>query len=1491
MVMNKINTNYTGFEVAIVGISCRVSQASNWQTFWQSLKEGKELLINLTDEEIINSGVPKEVANDKNYVKMCSKVTNKDSFDSAFFGYSPNEAALMSPQTRLFHECVWESIEDAGYTIDSLKTGISLFAGASEDINWKVYSKMANQKQLIPDFTLKHINNKDFMPTLISYKLNLKGGSVTTQTACSSSLVAIHLACRALIFGETKIAIAGGVSINTEPQKGYLYKEGGILSKDGHCKAFDKESSGTVGGEGMGAVVLKRLVDAQRDGDNIYAVIKGSAINNDGNRKVGFTAPSIEGQIECIKMAQKFAKVDPSTINYVEAHGTGTKLGDSIEIEALNAAFNFKKEKSCPIGSVKTNIGHLDAAAGVIGIIKTALSLKFGQIPPTLHYSENDKNVNFDGGPFYVNKVLMQIDRLENEPKRACVNSFGVGGTNAHVILESYKMDHEAVDVDKCRLLKISAKSEGSLNSYVNKLKVFLESEDEINMDDLSYTLQIGRKDFPFRKAFPFKDKADLLNLLASNSPEMVEFDNQNTSIVFLFPGQGSQYKNMAKELYNLETPFKDLMDNGFSLLKDISGHDYKSVLFNDDIDTNLIHETRYTQPLVFLLEYSLAKYLTMTGIEPKYMIGHSLGEYVAACISGIFSIEEALHLIFLRAELIHSLPKGEMYSVACSENKINPFLKEGVSIAAHNAPDQIVLSGNFAAMDQLKQDLASSGINYVKLNTSHAFHSQMLDPILDKFRSALESINFHKGNYDLISNLTGEFISEEEMMTADYWVNQLRSPVRFSDCIQTLVNKKEKLICIEVGAGRSLLNLMRSNGTVKLDFTAVTLINSQRNNECGVKTFLSGVGKLWMHGVKVQWENLYSGNSPYKTSLPTYAFDNYRYPTEVDAYSLIVDKMGEKKDLKRSLIDANEWFYRPIWRPSYVIHGISLKGKVNTLAFVNDERLLNSLRFHLKDNLIVVKSSNQYEKISKNEYQIDSGNYDNFIKLFTDLHKSGINIDTILQCWDFKLNDDKETLRPEYLNIYESEFNTILLLTKAFAEVFISKDLAIKYITNNTFKVLKDDIVIPQKSIAIGALKVIAVEFPNIKISAIDLNSLDDPSLKCLFDIVNTPNSEQEISIRNGEKHIKEYEHINLPFNQRDFGFKDGGIYLITGANGGIGKQLAKYLAEKFKAKLVLLGRNSDNNYLVTLKSLGSEVFMIECDITNKMDTHAGIEKAERIFGKFNGVFHTAGKGDTAGIILTRNTSDNQKVLEPKIIGAENLLVYFRNKNLDFFINFSSINTISPNIGQVAYIGSNSYLESLSLSNVVNFPLITIQFSTIKNVGMALNFIDKLNNDEKTEFLKYCISENEIIEIICNAIFLNISNLIVSKRDVNLIAKRHLSKSDSPFFINQKDQFEKTSRPELKTQYLSANRPLEQELVRVFEDFFGFDKVGINDNFFDLGGDSLKGMMFVKKIVETFEISLTVSDLFSHSTISELSNLIELRRSEQIMVDNEIII
>lgn len=866
--------------IAIIGMSGRFPGAANVDEFWQLLRDGVEAVSFFSDEELLAAGVPPAHLNNSHYVKAKAVLENADLFDAAFFGFNPREAEILNPQHRLFLECAWEALENAGYDAETYSGLIGLYAGAS--LNTYLFDIYSTPSVMRTAGRFQSIisNDKDFLSTRISYKLNLKGPSLTIQTACSTSLVAVHLACQSLYNYECDMALAGGVSVRIPQTQGYLYQEGGINSPDGHCRPFDSKAQGTISGNGLGIVVLKRLENALADGDNIYAVICGSAINNDGSLKAGYTAPSIDGQASVIEMAQNVADVEADTISYIEGHGTATPLGDPIEIAALTQAFRHSTQRNgfCAIGSVKSNIGHLDAAAGVAGLIKTVLALKNGMIPPSLNFEQPNPAINFDISPFFVNNRLTEWKR-NCTPRRAGVSSFGIGGTNAHLVLEeSPNVERVQSSGRKYQLLLLSAKTEAALESATARLAHRLRQEPKLDLADVAYTLQIGRKHFAHRRMIVCRDTAEAIEMLETRNPQFVfshVAGSKPPSVAFMFPGQGAQYAGMGRQLYDTESVFRQSVDECSEFLRPHLGIDLREILHARNVNADeRIQQTALTQPALFVTEYALARLFIEWGIVPEAMIGHSIGEYVAACLAGVFSLKDTLALVATRGRMMQAMATGAMLAVPLSPAEIE--LDAELSVAAVNAPSRCVIAGPAESVQRLEARLKNKGVECRRLHISHAFHSKMMEPIVGPFVSEVAKVRMHKPTLAYLSNVTGTWVTDVEATKADYWGKHLRQTVRFADGARELLNQPRLLL--EVGPSQTLSGLIKQQMKTLKDHPVISSMGHAHETRGDGWSLIHAIGKLWLNGVKMDWKRMYEGEQRRRVALPTYPFERKRF-------------------------------------------------------------------------------------------------------------------------------------------------------------------------------------------------------------------------------------------------------------------------------------------------------------------------------------------------------------------------------------------------------------------------------------------------------------------------------------------------------------------------------------------------------------------------------------------------------------------------------------
>ncbi|MDQ1351407.1 MAG: hypothetical protein QG657_1709, partial [Acidobacteriota bacterium] len=962
-------------DVAVIGMALRLPGAANIHEFWKNICNGVESITFFSDEELEGSRVYTYIQRNARRVPAGGVLGDIDLFDADFFAFTPREAEIIDPQQRMFLEYAWMALEDAGYVGETYPGSIGVYAGTG----WNTY--LMNNVLLNPG-VIRHLgefqtmigNDKDFLPTRVSYKLNLKGPSVTVQSACSTSLVAIHLAKQGLVNHECDMALTGGVAIKVPEKTGYFYNEGGHLSPDGHCRAFDAEAKGTVFGNGLGIVVLKRLADALQDNDHIYAVIKGSAINNDGSLKVGYASPSESGQADVVFAALREADIDPGTIGYVETHGTGTLLGDPVEMTALARAYreyySFRNNGSgkldkqyCAVGSVKANIGHLDAAAGVIGFIKAVLCLYFKQMPPSINVTEPNPIIDFPSTPFYVNRTLRDWPAAQT-PRRAASSSLGIGGTNAHVVLEEYKIQKTAPLTPAKTfyyLILLSAKTETALQQNIHNLADYLKENPDhpvnpvhpgASLADVGYTLSVGRKAFDCRLALVCRDSKDAVDALETFNPKRLVMHTRtpgDKSIVFMFPGVGEHYVNMAYQLYRQYPVFRREVDTCCEILEPLLEKDLRKILFVDkqekttnetgEIDLKkllnreetffseeekVLSQTIYSQTSVFVVEYALARLLMDWGIKPYAMIGYSIGEYTAACLAGVFSLEDALFLVASRARLIHSIEKGAMLAVSLPDKELKILLvgKPGVSIAAINTHDLCIVSGQEEAVESLEMLLKERKTIFRRLKTFQAFHSHMMETVREELTDVFKKVALHPPRSPYISNVSGTWIRPEQAAAPDYWVTHTESSIRFSEGIGELL-KTSCNFFLEIGPGNSLCGFAAQHHYAKdkkkEDRFVLASMPKESENVPGEAFLLRTLGKLWAAGLEIDWPSFYKDESRQRKRipLPTYPFERKRYWLEAGSGNQKQDMeiWGEVQIPKKENI--TDWFYIPSWKLS----------------------------------------------------------------------------------------------------------------------------------------------------------------------------------------------------------------------------------------------------------------------------------------------------------------------------------------------------------------------------------------------------------------------------------------------------------------------------------------------------------------------------------------------------------------------------------------------
>lgn len=894
--------------VAIVGMACRLPGAPDVATFWDNLCAGRESITHFSEDELLKLGVPASLLADPHYVKAGAVLPDVDAFDADFFGFSPREAALTDPQHRVFMECAWEALEDAGHVPDPQRR-VGVFAGVG--LNTYLLTNVLAHPEIVSaagTLPLAIANKADFMPSKLSYRLGLTGPSVNVNTACSTSLVAVHTACQSLLNHECDLALAGGVTLDLSTERGYMYQSGGVSSSDGHCRAFDAKADGTVCGSGVGAVLLMRLDEAVEDGYPVYAVIRGSAINNDGAAKVGYTAPSIQGQREVIATALAVADVDPATVGYVEAHGTGTVLGDPIEVRALTEAFRMNTERVayCALGSVKPNVGHLDTAAGVASLIKTALCVHKAELVPNINYEQPNPAIDFAASPFYVNTEHRPWPKSDDRPRRAGVSSFGIGGTNAHIVLEEPPPLQPAQSVDSpgWQVLPLSAEHEGALGRMCERLATRLEQFSVPAFGDIAYTLQAGRKAFRHRLAVACRDHAEAVYALREQGTHVIRGMPAagSPSIAFLLPGIGDQYVGMGEDLYSEQPLFRSIIDECAAELEPLIGVDLRTLLYppesarrqaapagldlramlgrsgSEDPAEARLRQTRFAHPALFAIAYATARLLMSWGIMPKALIGHSLGQYAAACLAGVMSLPDALRVVAMRARIIDELPVGQMLAVALPEDTVRAEMPAGLSLAAVNAAEAVVVAGPPSLVDEYRKTLTERGVAHLAVASSHAFHSSMLESARPALSELLHSVPLAAPTIPCLSNVSGTWMTAEEATSPTYWVDHSLATVRFADGVGQLLASGHGIF-VEVGPGQTLSTFVQQHAPATGGAQACIAAlpgPHERGSACG--SAMRALAALWCLGATPDWAVLHAGQKRRRVPLPTYPFERQRH-------------------------------------------------------------------------------------------------------------------------------------------------------------------------------------------------------------------------------------------------------------------------------------------------------------------------------------------------------------------------------------------------------------------------------------------------------------------------------------------------------------------------------------------------------------------------------------------------------------------------------------
>jgi acyl transferase domain-containing protein/thioesterase domain-containing protein/acyl carrier protein len=1349
--------------IAIIGMAGRFPGAGDIAEFWRNLAGGVESIVRLTDAQLLAAGVESAELRDPAYVKAAAVLDDIDLFDASFFGFSAKDAAIMDPQHRLFLECAWHAFEHAGWAIEQFDGKVGVYAGSGLN-TYLIHNLLANRK-LVSEaglFVLKQTgNDKDVLATRVSYQLDLTGPSLAVQTACSTSLVAVHLACQALLNGECDMALAGGVTIEIPHGRGYHYREGEILARDGHCRPFDADSSGTIFGSGVGTVVLRRLEDALRDGDTVHAIIRGTAINNDGSRKVGFLAPSVAGQAEVIAEAMAAAGVDADSISYVEAHGTGTKVGDPIELEALTRSFRESTDRRgfCAVGSVKANVGHLDAAAGVAGLIKTTLALQHRQLPPTINFNRPNPLIDFASSPFFVTSAVREW-RAETAVRRAGVTSLGIGGTNAHVILEEAPAREASSPLRNHELLTLSAKTPAALDAMARNLADYLEGDTQL--DDVAFTCHLGRAALPYRRAIVCGDSREAVSLLRHASASKVisrTAAEGESTIVFLFSGQGAQYPEMAHALYETDPGFKSVVDYCCEFLKPLLGMDLRSVIFpapNATADTaSLLAQTRITQPALFVIEYALAQLWIRIGIKPAAMLGHSIGEFTAACVAGVFSLDDTLQIVAERGRLMQSLPAGLMIAVAETEADVRKILDSRCTIASVNAQDQCVVAGAADAIAEVEAELGRRKLSFQRLQVSHAFHSPMMDPIVEPFAAFVGHFQAKQPAVRWVSSATGTWIGAEEATQPAYWARQLRGTVRFHDGVTTLL-KAGSRIFVEAGPGHTLASLVVRHPERPAALETISTLSGARENVPADVSFLRALGVLWASGAKIDWRRYHRGERRYRVALPGYPFERRRYWVDPDPPAVIA--IAAPDSAKAEAANANfGGLFQPVWKAAELS---AAPGSANSitgpwLIFADTGGLGDRAAAMLRDRgekVTIVRAGEAFARRDGDEIRINPANRSDYDELVAAMRAGEIIPRRVLHLWSVLRSIPPHDELDELDDTIAASFWSILFFAQAFAgEIDGAAGCRLVIGSNQLVTPEGEQSERPERALLAGPCGVIPSELPDVQCVHVDFvmpsdvaasngnrdHALGDIALQIITELDGNA-GDSPVAYRRGRRFVR--THKPLARRRQPITLRDGAVHLITGGLGGMGLVLAEAIAQASKARLVLLGRRAlpprdewpriterGGELAATVRKIeaiercGAEVMTIAADVTDESSMRAALAAIHQRFGAVTSVIHAAGTiADEP--LLTKSQSSAAAVLAPKVRGTLVLEHVFGNEPLDYMILCSSVSSIIVPAGQVDYAAANAFLDAFAQARSSNtpYPIIALQFPRWRDVGMA---------------------------------------------------------------------------------------------------------------------------------------------------------------------------
>lgn len=1428
--------------IAIIGMSLRFPGASSPEEFWQNTLNNKVQIRRFSTQELLELGVEPDLIHHENFIPSEAPLDGLDLFDNGFFEMSPREAEITDPQHRLFLECGYEALERSGYANLPDGVRIGVFGGVGESSYYLDHlHPQAEIQKSVGNYQLKLANSRDFIATRLSYKLNLSGPSLNVQTACSTGLSAVHLASEQLLLGDCDIALAGASSIALPHQYGYVYQEGGIGSPDGTCRPFDQDARGTLRGSGVGFVVLKRFQDALDDGDRIEAVIRGSGMNNDGSRKVGFTAPSVEGQASALRDALNMADVDPESVDYIETHGTGTRMGDPIEVAALVLAYGEKRSRPCYLSSVKSQLGHLDTAAGMAGLIRAVLALKHRQIPPTAHYENPNPEIPFQQIPYRVSASSVQWSPQKGGSTfRAGVSSFGIGGTNVHLILEAVEHDAEEVKppIDAAQLLLMSAKTGAVLPRMHSNLLAFVGQNSHLVMDT-AYTLAHRRPVFPFRKAA----------LVSPDGREKVIPGFSGTSLskaqlrpaVFMFSGQGMSLQGYGKFLLEQEDELSRDIENIGEMFQKSLGIQILDVI-NGNVSSG---QTRIDQPLLFTLQYAMAQWLIRSGMEPSYLLGHSIGELSAAAVAGVWSISDAVEVVSARAETMQKSPDGRMAAVGMSSDKARFLIqKEGldVEISTINAPNLTILGGRSKAIDALLVRCGRINVFCKKLNANKAFHTSLFQQAAQEFQTQIQNISFNKPSFPIYSNVRGEIARPEEgdLITPQYWARHLRDSVLFSDMISALPN--EETCFVEFGPGQTLSKLAERirKGNQNRDRQDRFVHTWNNNLESAHELKLWIAGQLWTQGIEAPALKLISKKGR-PVNLPPYPFERKRFwiPKDIRSKDRLVTRPAVQNGSEQPISYGNTSVYTRQWKRLGSNKPVEKPHKLLAVSECSLENMIAS-----KD-VLHVKIDKEDRWISQVEAQIRA------------LSNEPIHFVYLPETKGAATDVDEEKLLQ-----FGRHFSQFIQIAERMGEACFQ---SVSLVTNQAHKVTGGEKINGYHRWLDGLAT--SIDWNTSIKSFFRLDIEKNMIVPHLFDScfkkveVASFSASKLFAIRNGALWNEHLVHESLGSKRQDI--EATKVWVLAGGGGRIGKSLAKNLTSKGH-KCAILGRSENAHESESQISL-------HVDLTIKNQVEPALNKIHKKWGQIDYIVHLANQARSSSPLQFDHDAWSA-INAPKIRGIHHLLSAKEAEGAEFIL-FSSLSSVLGGMEHAVYSASNAYLDGLAELHESKGGLTSISWDTWQFSNDPQNPAPHIAEEQAVQLLFKLMDEPRRAHWIISSVHPQKRTAFSERRNGNKQTNKpsEVRLNGSSYHL----------RPELAVEFVAPVNSLQEKIADVWKAHLAINDIGIDDNFFDLGGDSLLLVQLHNELEKISQRPLTKTDLFELSTIRALSTFMNGQKGE----------